>query len=492
MRQALHIFKKDVRYLRYELSLVVLFAGAFAAMHLRATNGLLNQSWLPEIFWFIGVASLLGRLLLAEAIPGDRQFWITRPYRWKSLLGAKLLFIVAFVNLPIFLVHVIILIIDGFPLASSVPGLLWSQLLLFTFLLPFAAFATLSNAKPFLMILFCIAAAIWELSMSGDAGALTGVAWVGKSIALIALFAPAIVILLIQYQSRRTVLSRWVAAGGITVSALVFVALPWPVAFAIESRLAKQNALGSSIQAGLSRTFEEQFWAPRITKQRVALHIPVSVQGIPDGTEVQPDALSVLLQGPDGRVAELGPADCVGLKRGSISANAATISALCVADPAFFQAQRGRPVRLRASLYFTLFGNTRSQTIPLSNEPSNTLDGLQCYTDPAKAEWDVYCRSAFRWPARLVYAKLGHTNANSFTQLVSYSPFPASLNIDPIETRWASAYAYGPAPNVSDVTIIAEEPLAHLRCDFEANDVQLDRFVYPPVKVGPLPIHAIP
>jgi hypothetical protein len=45
---------------------------------------------------------------------------------------------------------------------------------------------------------------------------------------------------------------------------------------------------------------------------------------------------------------------------------------------------------------------------------------------------------------------------------------------------------------VSDVTIIAEEPLAHLRCDFEANDVQLDRFVYPPVKVGPLPIHAIP
>ncbi len=125
----------------------------------------------------------------------------------------------AFVNLPIFLAHIVILIIDDFPLASSVPGLLWSQLLLFAFLLPFAAFATLSNAKPFLMILFCIAAAIWELAVSGDAASLTGVAWVGKSIALIALFTPAIVILLIQYQSRRTVLSRWLAAGGDSRSA---------------------------------------------------------------------------------------------------------------------------------------------------------------------------------------------------------------------------------------------------------------------------------
>jgi hypothetical protein len=148
--------------------------------------------------------------------------------------------------------------------------------------------------------------------------------------------------------------------------------------------------------------------------------------------------------------------------------------------------------RLRASLYFTLFGNARSQTIPLSDEPSNALDGLQCYTDTVRAEWDVYCQSAFRWPARLVYAKLGRTNANSFAQFVSYSPFPANLNIDPIETRWASAYASGPAPNVRDVTIVVEEPLAHLRHDFSASDVRLDEFAYSPLKVGPAPVHAIP
>lgn len=491
MRQALHIFKKDTRSLRYEIVLVWLFAIAFAAMQRRWSRAVFSEAWLPEVFWFIGAAFLIGRVVLAEAIPGDRQFWITRPYCWKSLLGAKLLFVVAFVNLPIFLAHLCILMVDHFPLVPSIPGLLWLQLLLFAFSLPFVAFATLSSNKLFQLILFAFAVLLWQMMVSVNSGPLSEMGWLAGSIAFTALSVIAISILILQYGGRRIVLSRWLAAGGITVSALVFVAMPWPVAFAVESRMAKQNTLGSSIQAGLGHTFEEQFWVPTI-KPKVTLHIPVSVQGIPDGTELQPEALSILLQGPDGRAEELGPAECGSLKRGSISTSAATIFALCLADPEFFQAQRGRPMTFRGSLYFTLFGNARSQTIPLSDEPYNTLDGLQCYTDSARAEWDVYCRSAFRWPDRLVYAKLGQANANSFAQFVSYSPFPANLNIDPIETRWASAYAYGPTPTVRDVTIIVEEPLAHVRRDFETRDVNLEQFAYSPLKVGSPPTHAIP
>jgi hypothetical protein len=54
--------------------------------------------------------------------------------------------------------------------------------------------------------------------------------------------------------------------------------------------------------------------------------------------------------------------------------------------------------------------------------------------------------------------------------------------LNPIETRWASAYAYGPPPTVRDVTIVAEEPLAHLRRDFEARSVRLSDFVVPPTR----------
>jgi hypothetical protein len=87
MRQALHIFKKDVRYLWYEiaitLALVVMFVG------FRWIEFILPIAW----------CYLAARVIYAEPLPGDRVFWITRPYAWKSLLAAKALFILTFVNL---------------------------------------------------------------------------------------------------------------------------------------------------------------------------------------------------------------------------------------------------------------------------------------------------------------------------------------------------------------------------------------------------------
>lgn len=479
MRQAFHVFKKDVRYLRYEVALILMIALTFAAMH--ATHERNNSSW-SELALVMIAAFLIGRLILAEAIPGDRQFWITRPYRWQSLLVAKLLFIVTFVNLPILLAQLFIVTIDGFPIGSSLPGLVWSQVLLLTFaFLPFAALATLnSGMTPFIfgqIVILALVFGPWEMRRQLYVAQLGGVEWVRDSIAGLALAAVVIPVIFVQYKSRRTVLSRWLGLGGIAITALIYAALPWPLALAVQSHLSREPALASSIQVALDHHSEQPIWVPRTSK--IALRIPMVVQGIAEETEVEPDALTLSLRGADGYAANLNMDDCSDLKRETISANVVTLSAVCMADPAFFHLERGRPVTVRGSLYLTLFGNARSQTIPLTDEPTNALDGLQCYTDVVRAEWDVYCRSAFRWPARLVAAKLGHTNANSFTQIVSYSPFPASLGIGPVETRWASAFASGPPPNVRDVTIIVEEPLAHFRRDFEASGVPLNEFAFP-------------
>lgn len=91
MQQALHIFKKDVRYLSGEILLVIALAGVFAWK--------LAAQW-AEILLPIAAVYLIARLIHAEAIPGERQFWTTRPYRWQSLLAAKILFILAFVSGP--------------------------------------------------------------------------------------------------------------------------------------------------------------------------------------------------------------------------------------------------------------------------------------------------------------------------------------------------------------------------------------------------------
>src|SRR5262245_52525141 len=120
MRQAIHIFQKDVRYLWREIALVLALAAIFTWI---------NPVWM-DMLLLAAASYLIARLVHAEAIPGDRQFWITRPYRWGSLLAAKLLFMLAFVNLPILLAQWRIVAAGGFPFSSYIAGLLWSQVLL--------------------------------------------------------------------------------------------------------------------------------------------------------------------------------------------------------------------------------------------------------------------------------------------------------------------------------------------------------------------------
>jgi hypothetical protein len=487
MRQTLHIFRKDVRYLRNEIALVLLMTAAFAILHIPGLH-LENNWWLVELALVATAAFLIGRLILAEPMPGDRQFWITRPYRWRSLLAAKLLFIAAFFNLPLLLAHLVIVTLDRFPLASSLPGLVWEQVLLFAFAsLPFAALASLNSAMPAFifaqLIVLAVIASLWE-ARTASTFMLGGVDWVRDSVAALALVAVAIPVLVVQYRSRRTIFSRWFAIAGTALAALLFAALPWPLALAVQSHLSKEPAIAHSIHAVLASQPTESILER--SNGKLVMTLRVALEGVPQDARIEPDAFALSLRSADGNSENFGLSDCPEVRRETVRPQQSTIVAVCPADSPFFQVERGKRVAVRGSLYLTLFGNERSQTIPLTNQPVNALDGLQCYTGVAGAEWDVYCRSAFRWPARLIFAKLGHTNANSFAQVVSYSPFPASLDIEPVETRWASGFAASKAPIVRDVTIITEEPLAHFRRDFTGGlrlydyDRWMQRYLPPP------------
>jgi len=149
MRQALHIFKKDVRFLRGEIALVLILT----ALLLLGNN---------ELLVILAGNYAIARLIHAEAIPGHNQFWITRPYRWKSLLGAKVLFILIFVNLPFFVAQCCMIVMQSFSFAESLPGLLWSQILMiFCLSLPVAALASLTSGMiPFLLSEFIVVAAV--------------------------------------------------------------------------------------------------------------------------------------------------------------------------------------------------------------------------------------------------------------------------------------------------------------------------------------------
>src|SRR6185437_2482770 len=72
---------------------------------------MLSTYLLPAVWWF-----LIAQVFHSEAMPGDRQFWLTRPSRRASLFGAKALFVLAYVTLPLTVAQGAILVLRGFPL----------------------------------------------------------------------------------------------------------------------------------------------------------------------------------------------------------------------------------------------------------------------------------------------------------------------------------------------------------------------------------------
>jgi hypothetical protein len=61
--------------------------------------------------------------------------------------------------------------------------------------------------------------------------------------------------------------------------------------------------------------------------------------------------------------------------------------------------------------------------------------------------------------------------------MASYSPFPADLAFDPVNSHLAyiASLEY-PFPAFTAATIQTSEPLAHLRRDFEIGDLRLSDF----------------
>jgi hypothetical protein len=158
MRPVLHVFLKDLRHYWRESAVSAGLLVAFAWNEMRGwahddalavgligffSFGFLSGlvvALVPVAWSFLTVRAIQG-----ESLVGNRQFWVTRPYEWKKLLTAKVLFVVTFVNLPLLITQMFLLARAGFSPAQHAVGLLWMQMmLLFFFMLPIAAVATVT------------------------------------------------------------------------------------------------------------------------------------------------------------------------------------------------------------------------------------------------------------------------------------------------------------------------------------------------------------
>ena len=153
MKQALHIFRKDVRHLTPELAMYGGLLVAFTVVTPLLWPGSGSHSEMLSMFatllmvllvvsWLV----LVTRLVHEESLVGDRQFWVTRPYRWTSLLGAKLLFVALCIVAPFAIVEISLVLRAGLELWPALPGLLLNLMyFVLVVLLPFTLLATMTG-----------------------------------------------------------------------------------------------------------------------------------------------------------------------------------------------------------------------------------------------------------------------------------------------------------------------------------------------------------
>lgn len=380
--QTLHIFGKDARGLwkqiAWTLGATLLFAlwGILSADFAHRERLVSYQSLLT-ILLLLTWCGLTGMLVTAEPLVGDRPFWRTLPYCWRSLLAAKVLAIAVWILLPKILADMAVLAAHGFSVPAHLPGLLLSALALFLCLIPTAFVASVS---PHPMVWSAVvfvgvpALVVWDRFFAAVLGEIDAAPplWAANLTAFIGLGICLVALLVWQYARRRTL---WVVALGL--SALVVCPLAahrtisWTTQFDLQTSLTSSPAPASSPQVALDPDpSANQFISPDPNGHR-DVRLPVRLLGVPD--EVTPVVLgaALSLRTPSGDVAAGDPLPWRNVEARTAPGQrgpAALRFGLTTSEWKRVYQQR---VAVRGVAYVALYGNLRSARI---REPGRWVD----------------------------------------------------------------------------------------------------------------------
>lgn len=494
MKQALHIFRKDVRHLRWEIALLLIAISLFAwseastrlrqDVYLRAAGYFQTEAGrrMADIvnqisqFLVVVIALLLpGRLAHSEALPGDKQFWLTRPYSWKSLLAAKCLFLLAFVTLPMTLSDIVLLRAAGFQASGYLPGLIWEQILRGTIILaPALALAAVTpNAAGQIFTALALAVFLGFSSAYADARpSWVALGWIYNSATVGLLFLCSASIVLRQYARRQTFAAR--IAFGCSAALVVLIAwLPDSMALAIQTRESKKLVDRSAIHVALDPSIQ----VPRppagtpLIESRDSMDyrrrfrvLPLRVSGIPEGVRMWADEIHFEIQSQSHGVSQT-------LVKSDRFTNRTEWIALDNSRSLLVLSTYGLipgPVRVVASAFVTLGANPRKVPVPNLDPRFPFLRAVIPGIGLCQLGMIGNCLVPFREP-RLIASE------GSQFRLPSYSPFSAELALDPVQTFGASQNF----PPIPADGIILEEPVAHFLYNFELDDVRLADFEIP-------------
>lgn len=483
MREALHIFRKDTRQLRVAIAVVLgwtaVFAIAWSSVDIMANS---RRPLSDAVYALNGLAYfvfpalwayLVSQVVHAEALPGDRQFWLTRPYHRGSLAAAKALFVLAYLSGPLLLAQLAILLAQGFPLHAIIAGLIWTQVIMIAVAaLPAAALASLTTTLP-QFVLGSILAPVCAVLIA-TLGSWGSFEWVRLSAVGVEAALVSAAVVALQYAARRTRTARLIGLAGILGGLTIAVFLPWPFAMAVQHRVAPERALPVTARIERPRP------AAASPRPGAPLRTWVALDGIPEGMPLRCEGGTVAITA----ASTNGPTWTSPLRR--YAATGVTRDGGCpitMPIPQDVRAAFGEtPVTVRATVYVTVFGPPETNTIARQSAHWIPSVGL-CRTDtiettrvvegrvqrtPATA---LTCLAPFRRPSSFV--EISRAGAPAFrtpNTRPSFSPFPADFGFIP------KLVVNDGLEGTIDFTVRTREPIAHFRRTAEISDVRVPDF----------------
>jgi hypothetical protein len=314
MNQILNIFRKDTRRFWPEIVLSLAITAALVwigpyqwmdesgAHHelevLRSLAGLL------EFLMVIGWVLLVSRVVHAEPLVGDRQFWLTRPYEWKKLLAAKMLFVAAYLYLPFLLMQCILLARAGFAPVHWIPALLFNLLLVSAVIvLPLTATAAISsNFGRMALIVVGALLCLWLLAVASQLMSFNSApnnnfdTPIGNLLSYGLALAICGAAIVVQYSARRVRVAVLLLIGLSVCVILIFFFAPDRM---LTDRTHPQasGAFPIQLSADASQPMSKERWS---STSQIGTMVSVRVSGVADGYAVLFDDAKFSLRAADG------------------------------------------------------------------------------------------------------------------------------------------------------------------------------------------------
>lgn len=423
-QQALHIFRKDARHLRLEIVVVLFWLLALIFTGVQTWEGLQERggpssssdgplSVLLPVAWSL----LIARAIQTEALPGDRHFWLTRPYSRASLVLSKLLFIGVFVSLPFAFAQAAIVSLSGLPLFSNLGG--------------------------------------------------ADMEWFRSSLVLSIGVMIAALVLWRQYHLRRSGNTAFLAAGATLMGIILYLAFPQSAAFAIQSRLigSPDGQFALRLAAAGPRKAETK----TVNRYRQLLALPITVEGATP-QDLLIESHSIRFKTLSG-ITRRSSAEVAFMDQRLLYTTAV--------DREFFDAAKNSPVSVQIESYLTQFGNARSAEVPLDGTPVYIPGPGQCGVVAGYDRRMFVCRSAFRGPQPFLSDRVARDEEGRRDWRDSYSRFPSTPRIYPVDSRTYDMVGAGelaPAAPERPATFLVREMVAYFRYTMETPNVRLADF----------------